>query len=231
MSTTFTMLVGLPASGKSTFARKLKSIYGEDKTEIVSSDAYREKNYGNEATQGDNVKLFEEIHGDILKFLSSGKNVIFDATSVFRKHRVTLLQKIPSGVIKEAIVIATSYARCLERNKLRERSIPEVVITRMWKSFQIPMRTEGFDLIDIEYDYDENDYNIEEYLSFADNYDQKNYHHSLTLGGHSRKVGEILMNEVKADYHVVLTGLLHDCGKPMTQVFTNMKGEPSEIAH
>ena len=232
MSVTFTMLVGLPSSGKSTFAEKLQRIYGNGTTEtvIVSSDSYREKNYGKEEIQGNNNKLFEEIHNDILKYLSEGKNVIFDATNLIRKFRVSIVQRLPKEVIKECIVIATSYGRCLERNNLRERKVPVNVIDRMWKSFQIPSFTEGFDMIDFEYDYDESAYDIEEYLNFADLYDQQNPHHTMTLGRHSRCVAEIL-KENKADSHVVLAGLLHDNAKPMTQTFTNMKGEPSEFAH
>lgn len=230
MSVTFTMLVGLPGSGKSFYAKELKKTYGEDVTNIIESDSYREKFYGDPTIQGDNNKLFEVIHSDVLKKLAEGTNVIFDATNISRKHRVALIQKLPNNVVKECIIIATSYPRCLERNERRERKVPKEVIDRMWKSFQVPTHTEGWDIIDIEYDYDKNSYSIEDYLSFADNYDQMNYHHSMTLGGHSRKVAE-LVSKSKVDEWVRHAALMHDCGKPMTQTFTNMKGEPSEIAH
>ncbi len=230
MSVTFTMLTGLPGSGKSTYARKIKEIYGSEKTIIIESDSYRERLYGSPEIQGDNNKLFEVIHNDILSSLSSGLNVIFDATNITRKHRVALVQKLGTDVVKECIIIATSYGRCLENNEKRSRVVPKVVVDRMWKSFQIPTYTEGFDIIDIEYNYDKDSYDIEEYLSFADNYNQMNPYHSRTLGEHSRKVAEYV-SESKIDEWVRLAALLHDCGKPSTQVFTNMKGEPSEMAH
>ena len=228
MKNSFTMLVGLVANGKSTYANKLSKLYNN--SIIIESDAYRKKNYGNESVQGDNNKLFEEIHNDILENLSLGSNVIFDATNLSRRNRLSLLNKLPKDVSKECIIVATQYEKCLEQNRNRERRVPEEVIDRMYKSFQVPTFTEGWDLIDIEYNYNKEDYSIEEYLKFADNFDQKNYHHSLTLGGHSRKVGDLL-REQKVDEHIYLAGLLHDCGKPMTQVFTNIKGEPSEIGH
>ena len=228
MKNSFTMLVGLVASGKSTYANKLSKLYNN--SIIIESDAYRKKNYGNESVQGDNNKLFEEIHNDILENLSAGSNVIFDATNLGRKNRLSLLNKLSKDVIKECIIVATQYEKCLEQNRNRERKVPEEVINRMYKSFQVPTFTEGWDVIDIEYNYNKEDYSIEEYLRFADNYDQKNYHHSLTLGQHSRKVGELL-KEQKVDEHVYLAGILHDCGKPMTQVFVNSKGEPSSSAH
>lgn len=230
MSVTFTMLVGLPGSGKSTYARTLKNAYGDDVTTIIESDSYRERLYGDPAIQGDNNKLFESIHSDVLEKLSEGTNVIFDATNILRKHRTALVQKLSNNVVKECIIVATSYPRCLERNEKRERKVPKEVVDRMWKSFQVPTYTEGWDIIDIEYSYDKDSYSIDDYLSFADNYDQMNYHHSMTLGGHSRKVAEFV-SESHVDDWVRFAALLHDCGKPMTQVFTNMKGEPSEIAH
>lgn len=230
MSVTFTMLVGLPASGKSTYAKELREAYGEDKTTIIESDSYRERLYGDPAIQGDNNKLFEVIHSDVLEKLSEGFNVVFDATNISRKHRVALVQKLSNNVVKECIIVATSYPRCLERNNQRERKVPKEVIDRMWKSFQTPTYTEGWDIIDIDYSYDKDSYSIEDYISFADNYDQMNPHHTMTLGGHSRKVAE-LVSESKVDEWVRLAALLHDCGKPMTQVFVNMKGEPSDIAH
>lgn len=230
MSKTFSLLCGLPGSGKSTYAKKLQEVYGLDKTIIIESDSYRERLYGSPEIQGDNNKLFDVIHKDVLSSLASGMNVIFDATNIARKHRVALTQKLGTDVVKECIVIATSYSSCLENNNNRSRVVPKVVIDRMWKSFQIPTYTEGFDVIDIEYNYDKESYNIEEYLSFADNYDQANPHHSMTLGGHSRKVAEYV-SESKVDEWFRLASLLHDCGKPMSQVFTNMKGEPSEIGH
>lgn len=228
MSVTFTMLAGLPGSGKSTYARKLQKIYGLDKTIIIESDSYRERLYGSPEIQKDNNKLFEIIHNDILSSLTGGMNVIFDATNIARKHRVALMQKLGTEVVKECIIIATSYGRCLENNNSRLRVVPKVVIDRMWKSFQIPTYTEGFDIIDIEYNYDKESYNIEEYLSFADNYDQANPHHSMTLGGHSRKVAEYV-SESKVDEWVRLAALLHDCGKPSTQFFED-EGNNTSIA-
>lgn len=228
MNNSITILVGLVGSGKSKYAEYLSNVYRN--VVVVESDAYRERVYGDSSIQGNNHLLFEEIHRDINLYLSEEKNVIFDATNISRKHRKALLDKIPSGVVKECIIVATEYEKCIAQNKSRDRFVPELVIDRMYKSFQMPTFTEGFEVIDIVYNYERDNYNIDEYLKFADSYDQKNYHHSLTLGEHSRKVAKTLENQSVPE-HVRLAGLLHDCGKPATQVFTNLKGEPSNIAH
>lgn len=225
-SPSFIMLIGLPGSGKSHIA----DLMSNGNRIVISSDSYREKLYGNESIQGDNSVLFAQIEHDIIENLNLGYDVILDAVNIWRKHRVSLLQKIPVGVWKEAVVVATQYGKCLERNAQRERVVPEFVLDRMVKSFQVPTYTEGFDFIDFIHYYNPEDYSVEEYLNFADGFDQENHHHSMTLGGHSRDVGRIL-KESGADYHVFLAGLLHDCGKPFTKVFHNMKGEPSDIAH
>ena len=57
----FNMLIGLPGSGKSTIAQKIKDeviSLNKVEVEIVSSDAIRKELYGNEEIQGDPQKVF-----------------------------------------------------------------------------------------------------------------------------------------------------------------------------
>lgn len=226
--TTFIMTVGLPGSGKSYWAEEHKNQYN---AVVLSSDSIRKEKYGDEKIQGNNNLLFEEIHNLIIHFLKNNTNVIFDATNISYKNRKALLNKINNlDVNKICILFATQYDICLERNANRERHVPEAVIKRMRESFNVPLKEEGWDDTQIIYEYNPEDYKIEDYLSFADTYDQKNYHHTMTLGHHSRKVAEYVA-ESKVDENIRLAALLHDCGKPLTQVFQNMKGEPSEIGH
>lgn len=220
--TQFIMLVGLPASGKSSYAKRFFDY------RVIESDAYRKKNYGDEKVQGDNTKLFEEIHKDILKYLESGKGVVLDATNLTYKNRKSLLDKIPNGVAKACILFATQYKICLERNSTRERKVPEHVMERMYKSFEVPLYSEGWDLIEVLYTYDKEDYDIGNYIDYANRFEQDNPHHSMTLGQHSRLVAAGLG---AVDENIRLAGLLHDCGKPFTKTFKNMKGESSDVAH
>jgi len=217
--------VGLPASGKSHYAKVNAPAH------IVSSDTFREQEYGVEAIQGDNSKLFDKIHAHILSLLDKGIDVWFDATNTSAKNRIALLNKIPKNVFKVAYVFATPYETCLHRNLNRARVVPVKVIERYWKSFTMPQYAEGWDDIEIVYsDYSLNDYSIQSYMEEADSFQQDNHHHEHTLGKHSRLVGEHFYNSTSLPLfnHV---GLLHDNGKRYTKVFNNMRGEPSDIAH
>ncbi len=222
------ILCGLIASGKSRFAKEYSERIG---AVVVSSDEYREKEYGNQETQGNNQSLFDKIHSDIIFLLKSGNNVIFDATNLNRKHRMALLQKIPAGIRKECFILATEYEKCIAYNKLRDRQVPENVINRYWKSFQVPCYNEGWDSIDIAYNYyNQESYWVQNFLNLADKFDQKNIHHSFTLGEHSRRVHEYLCNK-GVPSEVSFAGLLHDNAKLHTQTFTDHKGNPSETSH
>ena len=58
------MIIGLPASGKSTVAMDFAKM---NNANIHSSDKIREEWYGDESIQGDNVKIFEEIFNCVVR--------------------------------------------------------------------------------------------------------------------------------------------------------------------
>lgn len=226
------MMVGLPASGKSTLAKEFNEIYRG--SVLISADAYREEQYGDEAVQGDNNKLFETIHVDILSNLKDGKSVIFDATNIAYKKRMHLLEKVnrlPVEVTKAAIVMATPVKTCLARNVARNRVVPDEVILRMWKAFTVPQYFEGFDFIEVRYDYDKADYGIEAFLNRIEDFEQDTSYHAFTLGKHTGQVVNYLYSIESAQPMTRIAGLLHDNGKEHTKTFKTMKGEPSQNAH
>lgn len=150
----FLMLIGLPASGKSTFAKEL--IEGEngaqrDDIKYLSSDKIREELYGDESVQTDPSKVFELMRTRTLDALKEGKHVIYDATNIGRKKRKGLLQQLPKGVHKTAVYMATGYRTCIDMNTHRERTVPKIAIDNMYKSLQIPIYSEGWDNIVFNY--------------------------------------------------------------------------------
>lgn len=56
---TFVLMVGLPASGKSTYAQELAE---EMRAVICSSDAIRKELFGDENSQDNNEEVFKLLH-------------------------------------------------------------------------------------------------------------------------------------------------------------------------
>jgi predicted kinase len=138
------VMIGCPASGKSTFASKLA------KTEnafIVSGDEIRAELYGEEANQGNWV----EIHDRIEELVSEacGMPLILDGThylSSYRREALALLRSYGYDEV-EAVVLNTSLEECLLRNAVRHRGVPRHVLLGMHQKLQASLEfidTEGF---------------------------------------------------------------------------------------
>ena len=220
------MMIGLPASGKSTLAEQISK--SED-AEIVSSDNIRKELYGNENIQGDSNEVFKTVENRIINGLKNNKNMIYDATNINYKRRMAFLQKIRKLKIEKiAIMVATPYEQCLIRNSQRERQVPEEVIKRMYFNFYVPQYFEGFDDIQIIHNgilplkWDE----LLEKMDIS----QDNPHHSLSILEHCKKTQELL-NKEELRWYTKDVGLLHDIGKLETKTFINSKGETTDTAH
>ena len=147
---TLTLLVGLQGSGKSTYARKKLA---KENTVIISSDDLRKELLGNESCQDNNDVVFKTLYKRAKEFLQNGKNVVIDATNINIKARRSALshfEKMP--IIRQALVFATPYFVCVNRDKQRERTVGENVIKKYLQRFEIPMEYEGFDFVDIFHD-------------------------------------------------------------------------------
>ena len=142
-------LVGLPGSGKSTYANKLK----EKGYKVFSSDSIREELYGDENIQGDGNKVFNILHKRISENLKNDVNCIYDSTGISSKRRMSFLNSISHiKCVKTCILFATPYEICLERNSRRDRKVSEDVIKRMYMNFWCPQYFEGWDDIKIIYE-------------------------------------------------------------------------------
>ena len=229
--TEFIMIGGLPGAGKSTIIEDNRKFLPHEYI-IISSDAVREEVYGSAEIQGDNSVLFDIIHSKILENLSNGSSVVFDATNLSRKHRVSLLQKVKSigNVNSSYHLIATSFSKCLERNENRERKVPTHVIKRMRESFNVPLKSEGWDNIFLTFDYDNSEYNATRYINQLNGYNQQNPHHSHSLGEHMTAVQIKAVKKMPQEPIIFWASLLHDCGKPYTKTFRDKNGILKETA-
>lgn len=221
------LLCGIPGSGKSNYSLKIAKKHD---VKIFSSDDLREELFGDVNNQDNNVKLFEELHKRIKCCLREGKSAIYDACNISYKRRMAFLAELKNiPCEKICVLIATPYEECLERNSKRDRHVPEHVIERMYRQFNIPYWYEGWDDIQIEYgDYKGCYYSALNFYNRYIDYDQNNSHHDLTLGEHLFKTSLCVGHDNLA---LVFAALLHDCGKPFCATLVNKKGEVTKDCH
>jgi len=142
-------LIGLPASGKSTFAQQLAEIEGS-RYEIISTDRIREQLFGDEIVQGDWRQVEAEVMSRIKKAIASGKYIIYDATNLKRSWRMDWLEKVAAATGEEFACVAwylsTPVETCKKWNLSRQRQVPEIVIEKMSSSIAAfpPDVAEGF---------------------------------------------------------------------------------------
>ena len=216
----FIMLVGPPASGKSTWAAAQHKI-------VVSSDDIRDEYGLNGQNKEDNTKVFSIMHTRAIDAMKNKEDVIYDATCVSRRDRNGIMQTINKmsrtyDVKKIAHVFLASPETLKKRNSVRSRVVPDFVIDRMLARFQMPIFSEGFD--------ESWFHSSGEVMSFdqmLDGFTQDNPHHSLTLKDHL----QVAALHVAGDPVLEHAAQWHDVGKLFTKSFTDSKGNPTNVAH
>lgn len=142
-------LIGVPGSGKSTLAIRLANLGYR----IVSTDAIRERIYGDAAIQGEWMQVEEVVLQEIQDALSNGFNIVYDATNAVRSYRMNLLTKLNSISLDSsehpqwiAWYLKTPFDICKQWNQNRDRKVGDDVIERMYKSLKDfpPIPAEGF---------------------------------------------------------------------------------------
>lgn len=222
-SPTFTILIWLPWSWKTTYAKQLAK---EDLAEILSSDDIRKQLYGKEEIQWKSDEIFKILNDQSLTFLKDWKSVIYDATNLTREDRNILNKLKELEIKKRAIVVARPYEKCLEYNNNRDRVVPENIMKNFYSKFQMPYYFEWFDEIKI-YFPDEKDkgsfWSYNEYYKSVMNYDQNNPWHPETLWQHLLDVHERL-KPLTSDKILFESALIHDCWKPFSQWINEKTG-------
>ena len=141
------IMVGLPASGKSTQTIKYAN---QNRTTIVSTDEIRRELYGNPETQGNGQDVFNEAYRRIEIALRAGDTVVFDATNLKARNRRYLCNRfrpIADSIIAEYMAVGVD--ECIARDERRSRTVGAEVIQRMAKTMSEPSLDEGFNLVHI----------------------------------------------------------------------------------
>lgn len=145
------VMVGIPASGKSTWA---KSQVEEKGGKYVSRDKIRyglvgdcEKDlYFSKETQ-----VFRDFCQEILEGLEEGKDVYADATHINKASRAKLMNHIGAtvGLLEVEVVavyVETSLETCLKRNEERDgfAKVPEDAMRSMYRFKSKPKLEENY---------------------------------------------------------------------------------------
>jgi predicted kinase len=131
-----TILKGLPASGKSTFAKE--QITKDPNTKRVNKDDLRSM-LDNSKWSRNNEKFVLKVRDFIvLESLKDGHNVIVDDTNLHDKHIERLKQiakETNSKVEVNDSFLSVSVEECIKRDLKRANSVGEKVIKDMYENF------------------------------------------------------------------------------------------------
>lgn len=138
------VLVGLPASGKSTWVR-------QQGTAVLSSDETRYLLADDPTNQEIHAIVFGAIRYLLKRRLELRRPVSYvDATNLTKRDRrpyIKLSQLFDARV--EAVVFDTPLEVCQERNRQRSRVVPDEAIAAMALRMTMPTVEEGFDAVTI----------------------------------------------------------------------------------
>jgi predicted kinase len=139
------ILVGAPGSGKSTYGKTLTE--GNSNIVRVCPDDNRRMIGGDSNNQAVSFPAFCMAKAQMRNALIAGKNVVFDATNMYRKARKDFIN-IARGHGAEACALvfeqtkATLLTRNAERGAAGGRNVGEKVIDEMLARYQRPDTTE-----------------------------------------------------------------------------------------
>lgn len=137
---TLIMMIGIPGSGKSTYAKKV--IESNPTWGYVSRDEVRYEYVSDQAHYFDHEnEVFKEFCNRVEKYLRAGGTVIADATFLNQKSREWFLDNLtvtPENLI--GIVVNTNFDICLERNAKRVgiTRVPDKNMYAMKNRFKVP---------------------------------------------------------------------------------------------
>ena len=136
------MLIGIPASGKSSHAQILsKMIYSK----IISTDLIRKELYGSEEIQGNWKEIESTLHKKIFDCIKQDQDFIIDGTHTVKEHRKVLLN-LDNRIEWTGIIYNIDKEIAKDRNNKRTRIVPDAIINRMFANLKKnpPQKEEGF---------------------------------------------------------------------------------------
>lgn len=208
---TLWVMVGLSGSGKSSVAKEI--VENNSNTIIVSLDNICEELTGKVEDQSKNEEASKIFHKRIREALENNTNVIADAINITIRSRRAIIENI-KGIECNKIVylIPKPFRQCKIDNLNRQHPVPEEVLDKQLRKFQIPFMKEGFDEGIIHYIHNKNRLDTLKMFDNMEGFNQQNPHHTSTLADHCKNAYELFSRYgYPSKYN--LAALFHDYGK------------------
>ena len=209
------MLIGLPGSGKSRFIKQHRLI-----DEIIVNS----------------INTPEELE-DVKNLLSECKCIYYDDCNTTKEHREYIIKVLkPYTLFIKGIFVYKSLYQCYYWNSRREGQLSYEMIHNMYKNFNVPTLSEGFDSLVLKYDKEAEEhfyhkrfldkicnnelslYDYHNFLKLTRNDDcigvsQNSIHHTLSVDRHMYATYKKLIEFGTTNQNLLVASLLHDIGK------------------
>lgn len=140
------MLIGIPASGKSTWANDY--VQKNEKWIKVSRDNFRDMFKSSRKLSPKEEKLISHsLDKSVEQGLKMGFNIIIDNTNLKLSHINEFVNKFKYYADIEFRVFDISLSKALERDNNREHKVGKEVINRMYNNYKILMDTFDFQTV------------------------------------------------------------------------------------
>jgi predicted kinase len=138
------MLIGAPASGKTTAAPKIAAKH--QNAVILSTDKMRAELYGAEHIQGNWPDIEALLYKRIKNAIKANKNIILDSTHFKKEYRAKIIKNFAKYTDISAYYFNYPFSVIYKRNKERARVVPFNVLTAIYKELKKapPTLAEGF---------------------------------------------------------------------------------------
>ena len=132
------LILGIPGSGKTTLAQRL---IGKGHV-VLNADSIREELFGDATIQTGSEQVFEIFFSRLDEHLAAERNIVIDNTNTNPRHREQIINRARAAGYEDIQlwVLDVQLEICLERNRQRNRNVPEDIVTKMHGTLNGPGR-------------------------------------------------------------------------------------------
>lgn len=207
-----TLMVGLPASGKTRYT----SLHYGNNAIVLNKDVVKAELAALSEKEISDSQAYNEMYARAKHYLVGDYDVVIDGNHINYKTRHTVLERFKRLKIeREAVVLVSMCSECVKRDSERTNPIGEEAIWDCMRRFEIPMRYEGFDKV--SFIVNSNQISMDSLIAKAAKFDLKSPYHKHRLQRHNEECYKLVKKETNCA-SLIEAAYLHDIGKLFTQV-------------